>query len=179
MDMARLGYLEQGFRPWLSAPRRKAKRQSSYYCCPDVSALLAVFLVIFVSLATTPENVCSRGAVVDLFTSAHSRLTRHANREDALRIVVTRDGRLFLGNHEVVPEELPGQLRDGVQAGAENRVYLLVDSRSKYADVKPVLNEIGLAGVKNVSLLTRPVPRQNADSQKVAPDHLQPEGISR
>jgi biopolymer transport protein ExbD len=163
----------------VAARRRTAKRRSPYYCWMDVSALLAVFLVIFISLATTPENLCSRGAVVDLFTSAHSRLIPQAIREDALQVIVTRDGRLFLGTHEVVPEELPHELRDGVRTGAENRVYLLVDARIKYADVKPVLNEIGLAGVKNISFLTRPVPRQNADSQKVAPDRTQPASVSQ
>jgi biopolymer transport protein ExbD len=129
----------------------------------DVSALLAVFLVIFISLAVTPENLCSRGAVVDLFTSAHSRLTPHAIREDALRVVVTRDGRLFLGKHEVVPEELPHELRESVRAGAENRVYVMVDSRAKYGDVKPALNKISLLGVRNVSFLTQSVPATGAN----------------
>ena len=65
---------------------------------------------------------------MDLFTSAHSSLTPHAIREDALQVVMTRDGRLFLGNREVVPEELPHELRESVRAGAENRVYVMVDS---------------------------------------------------
>ena len=100
---------------------------------------------------------------MDLFTSAHSRLTPHAIREDALQVVVTRDGRLFLGTHEVVPKELPHQLREGVRAGAENRVYLMVDSRAKYGDVKPALNKISLLGVRNVSFLTQSVPATGAN----------------
>jgi biopolymer transport protein ExbD len=100
---------------------------------------------------------------VDLFTSAHSSLTPHAIREDALQVVMTRDGRLFLGNREVVPEELPHELRESVRAGAENRVYVMVDSRAKYGDVKPALNGIGLSGVRNVSFLTQPVPATGAN----------------
>jgi biopolymer transport protein ExbD len=80
-----------------------------------------------------------------------------ALRDDALRLAVTRDGNLYLGRERINPGELPDQLRDGVRSGAENRVYLLVDSRIKYAEIKPVLDEIGLAGVKNISFLTEPV----------------------
>jgi biopolymer transport protein ExbD len=163
MGMARREWLEEYIRPSVAMHRRATRRRSAYYCWMDVSALLAVFLVIFTSFAVTPENLCSREAVVDLFTSAHSRLTPHAIREDALQVVVTRDGRLFLGNHEVVPEELPHELRESVRAGAENRVWLMVDSRAKYGDVKPALNEIGLSGVRNVSFLTQPVPATGAN----------------
>jgi biopolymer transport protein ExbD len=168
MGMARREWLEQGIPPSVAMHRRTTRRRSAYYCWIDVSALLAVFLVIFISLAIAPENLCSRGAVVDLFASGHSRLTPHAIREDALQVVVTRDGRLFLGTHEVVPKELPHQLREGVRAGAENRVYLMVDSRAKYGDVKPALNEIRLSGVNYVSFLTSPVRSQQAGSQSIA-----------
>jgi biopolymer transport protein ExbD len=155
MGMARREWLEQGIPPSVAMHRRTTSRRSAYYCWIDVSALLAVFLVIFI-------------AVVDLFASGHSRLTPHAIREDALQVVVTRDGRLFLGTHEAVPKELPHQLREGVRAGAENRVYLMVDSRAKYGDVKPALNEIRLSGVNYVSFLTPPVRSQQAGSQSIA-----------
>jgi biopolymer transport protein TolR len=180
MSMARLKYLEQGCRPSESSRRRIAKRQSNSYCWMDHSALLAVSLVILITFMLNPQVVEGRhGGGVDLAKSAHSRLMPFAIRDDALRVAVTRDGRVYFSNSAISYDQLPGQLRDGVRAGAENRVYLLVDSRSKYAEVKPVLDEIGLAGVKNISFLTRPVPRQNSDSQKVAPAPNQPKGVSQ
>ncbi len=163
MGMARLRWPEKGLRPSVTARRRTSKRRSAYYCWLDVSALLAVFLVIFVSLAVTPENVCSRAPGADLAKSQHCRRKSGALREDAMQLIVTRDGKLYFGREKINPGELPDQLRADVRAGAENRVYLLVDSRIKYADVKPVLNEIGAAGVKNISFLMRSAPAEGAN----------------
>jgi biopolymer transport protein TolR len=163
MGMARLRYLEQGLRPSLSAHRRTAKRQLRYYCWMDVSALLAVFLVIFIVLAIRPvEGMGRHGVGVDLFQSMHSRLIPSAIREDALRVALTRDGKVYFASSRIFSDELPDRLRDGVHAGAEDRVYLLVDSRAKYGDVKPALNQIGLSGVRNISFLTEPVPAKGA-----------------
>jgi biopolymer transport protein TolR len=130
----------------------------------DVSALLAVSLVIFIVLAIRPvEGTGRHGVGVDLFQSIHSRLIRPAIREDALRVALTRDGKVYFGSSRIFSYELPDRLRDGVHAGAEDRVYLLVDSRSKYGELKPVLDEIGLAGIKSISFLTEPVPAKVAN----------------
>jgi biopolymer transport protein ExbD len=158
MGMARLKYLEQSIRPSVASRLRTAKRRSPYYCWLDVSALLAVLLVILISFMLTPQPAAGRhGVSLDLASSRHSMGLSGALRDDALRLAVTRDGNLYLGRERINPGELPDQLRDGVRSGAENRVYLLVDSRIKYAEIKPVLDEIGLAGVKNISFLTEPV----------------------
>jgi biopolymer transport protein ExbD len=164
MGMARLKYLEQGFRPSVASRRRITKRQSKYYCWMDHSALLAVGLVILIAFMLNPQVVEGpHGGAVDLAKSAHSRLMPFAVGEDALRVAVTRDGRVYFGSFGTAYGQLSDQLRDGVRAGAENRVYLLVDSRAKYIDVKPVLNEIGLSGVRNIGVLTDPVPAKGAN----------------
>ena len=77
-----------------------------------------------------------------------------ANREDAMQIMLTRDGRIFFGNHQVTVEELPGEIRERVRNGAEERIYLAADARAKYGDVKAVLNEISRVGFERVSFLT-------------------------
>jgi len=170
--MARLEYLEQGFRPSQASRRRIAKRQSRYYCWMDVSALLAVFLVIYIVLAISPIGGTGRhGVGVDLFMSSHSRLLPHAIREDALRIAVTRDGKLYFGDRRVSPEELPERIRNGVRGGAENRVYFMVDARGSYADVKLAIEQVSLAGVKDISFLTFPARRQPTGSARLAKDH--------
>jgi biopolymer transport protein TolR len=137
----------------------------------DVSALLAVFLVIFISLAVSPVgNRGADGAGVDLFKSAHSRLLPRAIREDALRVAVTRDGKLYFGNRQVNANELPEQTRNGVRGGAENRVYFMVDARGSYADVKLAIEQVGLAGVKSISFLTLPARLQPTPSEPMAKD---------
>jgi biopolymer transport protein ExbD len=164
MGMARLRWLEQGSRPSVAARRRTAQRRSAYYSWLDVSALFAVLLVILIAFMLNPQVGEGRhGPGVDLAESQHFRRMSGSLREDALRLVVTRDGKLYFRTEIINRGELPERLRDGVRAGAENRLYLLVDSRTKYAEVKPVLDEVGLAGVKNISFLTEPAPANGAN----------------
>jgi len=180
MAMARRKWLEQGLRPSVAARRRRVKRRRAYYCWMDVSALFAVFLVIFVSLAVSPVgNRGSDGAGVDLFKSVPSRLQPRAIREDAMRVAVTRDGKLYFGNRRVSPEELPGQVRNGVRGGAESRVYFMVDARGSYADVKLAIEQVSLAGVKNISFLTFPAPLQPTGSEPMAIGPGRSQGVSQ
>ena len=178
--MARRKWLEQGLRPSVAARRRRVKRRPAYYCGMEVSTLLAVFLVIFISLAVSPVgNRGSDGAGVDLFKSVHSRLQVRAIREDAMPVAVIRDGKLHFGNRRVSPEKLPEQIRNGVRGGAESRVYFMVDARGSYADVKLAIEQVSLAGVKNISFLTVPAPLQPTDSEPMATDPGRSQGVSR
>jgi biopolymer transport protein TolR len=151
--MARRDWLEQRYRLSVAARRRTAKRRSEYFCRIDVSAFAAVLCgLLFAFMAATP--LPHSGVSVDLTKSQHSRRLPGALREDALRVVVTRDGRFYLGNQGVAPEELPGHIRVGIGGGGEARVYILADARVQYGEVKMVLDQIRLAGVENVGFLT-------------------------
>jgi len=173
--MAGRGWLEQGLRPFVAARQRTAKRRSEYLCRIDASALAAVLCaLLFAFLATTPQPH-NRGGV-DLAKSQHCRRLRGALREDALRVMVTRDGRFYLGNQGIALEELPDRIRIGIGGGGENRVYILTDARVRYVDVKMVLDQIRTAGVENVSFLTLPVPSQRLGSEPISPELSQPKG---
>lgn len=162
--MALLRYLEQGFRPSQASRRRIAKRQSKYYCWMDVSGLLAVALVLLVIyMLISGETHLHHRTAIDWTASRHSRRLPLAIRDDALWLAIVRDGEMYFGRERINPDKLPARLREGVRAGAEDRVYLMVDSRAKYGDVKPALNAIGLSGVRNVSFLTQPVPATGAN----------------
>ncbi len=175
MGMARREWLEQRFRPSVAARRRTAKRRSEYFCRIDVSAFAAVLCgLLFAFLATTP--LPHSGVSVDLAKSRHFRRLPGALREDALRVTVTRDGRFYLGDQGIAPEELPGHVRDGIGGGGENRVYIVADARVRYGDVKMVLDQIRVAGVENVSFLTLPVPRRRPGSEPFPPELSQPKG---
>jgi biopolymer transport protein ExbD len=50
--------------------------------------------------------------------------------------------------------DLPAVLRERVKNGSGRKVYLSVDARARYGDAKTVLNQIRLAGIENVSILT-------------------------
>ena len=61
---------------------------------------------------------------------------------DAMRIDVIRDGVIFFCKHKTEPQFLPNQIRAAIAAGAEQRIFLKVDARARYGDVKVVLAEI-------------------------------------
>jgi biopolymer transport protein ExbD len=136
---------------------RMRKRRSEYYCRIDASAFAGVFCVLlflFMSPAATPET--GKWISVDLFLAAHSRPMPGARREDAMLLSVTRDGHVYFGARTTTPDELPARIRDGLRGGAENWIYLAVDSRAGYSGVKVVLDRIREAGVERVSFLVQP-----------------------
>jgi biopolymer transport protein ExbD len=75
-------------------------------------------------------------------------------KEDAIVVKVFRDGTISFRDQRIAAEDLPKEIRNRVQNGAENRIYLAVDARARYSDAKRVLDQIHLAGIENVSLLS-------------------------
>ena len=77
----------------------------------------------------------------------------HANREDAIRVAITRDDKVFFGNELVRPNELPARIRESVNRGSERRVYILADRRARYSWVAEVLDNVRTAGIEKVGFL--------------------------
>jgi len=78
-----------------------------------------------------------------------------ALKEDALKVVVARNGNIYLREHRIFLEDLPNEIREGLRSGAERKVYVAVDARAKYGEVPAVLDKIRLAGVEKVAFLTQ------------------------
>ena len=77
-----------------------------------------------------------------------------ALREDALKVVITRDGSIYFRERRIAIEDLANEIREGLRTGAERKVYIAVDARAKYGAVPAVLDKIRLAGVEKVAFLT-------------------------
>jgi biopolymer transport protein ExbD len=112
--------------------------------------ILLVLLVILMVYVPVPYHRIS----LDWATAVHSTPIPGATKEDAMRIFVMRDGRVYFGNHAVAMEELPDEIRERVRNGAERKIYLTVDARARYAQAERVLDQIRLSGIREVSLLT-------------------------
>jgi biopolymer transport protein ExbD len=100
--------------------------------------------------ATTPHHY---GYSTDLPVSRFAMQMPKAIREDAQIVSIARDGKIYFGHTPMVAEDLPDQIRERLQNGAERKVYLRADARAKYGDVKLVLTEIRQAGIENVCIL--------------------------
>jgi len=115
-------------------------------------ALLAVFIAPILSW-----HDLASGPYPDLPEARHSVEMPRANREDALVIAITRDGKVYCGPDRLWLEELPATIRERLNAGAERKAYLKVDRWAKYGLVINVLNAVRSAGVENIGFLAENV----------------------
>jgi len=92
---------------------------------------------------------------VDLTPAQNSRDMQDADKDDAIVVAVTRDGRIYLGSTKVEKDDLTGQIKDRLSSRLDKTVYVRSDSRAKYGDVVAVVDEIRSAGVDQLGLLTQ------------------------
>jgi biopolymer transport protein ExbD len=131
------------------------KRRTNFFTAIEVSGLLGILLfilVLFMLPALLPRPHLHQ---VDLAPTGHPKAMPGALKEDALRVMVTRDGTVYLNESRVKNGDLASLLRQGVKEGSERKVYLQADARANYRDVKVVLDQIRLAGIEDVSFITQ------------------------
>jgi len=113
--------------------------------------MLAILVWTELGLPYPPQAF---GSSADRAIAAHSSPQPGAQKEDAMLISITRDGRVFFRDHRIARADLANEIREGMHNGAEKKVYLVVDARAKYGDAIPVLTQIRFAGIENVNFLT-------------------------
>ncbi|HEY6946623.1 MAG TPA: biopolymer transporter ExbD [Candidatus Acidoferrum sp.] len=113
--------------------------------------IMLVLLIIF--MVVTP--LLTKDIPVDLATAANSRDMQDADKDDAIVVAVTRDGRIYLRSTKVEKDQLTGAIKDMIANRLDKTVYVRSDSRAKYGDVVAVVDEIRSAGVDQLGLLTQ------------------------
>ncbi|MBI3933706.1 MAG: biopolymer transporter ExbD [Acidobacteria bacterium] len=125
--------------------------------CDIMLVLLIIFMVI------TP--MLQKGVSVDLAKAVNPRSMQDADRDDAIIVAITRDGKVFLGGDQTRPEELVEKVQDMIANRVDKTVYLKSDARAKYETVVEVVDEIRAAGVDQLGLITEKVEvRRSAQS---------------
>jgi biopolymer transport protein ExbD len=141
-----------GWSPSALAKSKIRKRRAAYLCRVDLCAVAAVFFAMLALLmCQTPSYHDLPENAVDLFHAGNARPLLQARREDSLRVAVSRDGNIYFETGKVRLEDLPRLFTGGIEGGSERRVYLLVDQRAAYRDVKPVLQAVHDAGIRDIS----------------------------
>jgi len=125
---------------------------------PMVDVML-VLLIIF--MVITP--MLTKGAQVELVRTKNPIAMKDADKEDAIMIAVTRDGKFFLspGNVQIKIEDVTGKVRDLQTNKLDKTVYIKADARAKYAGVEDVVDNLRAAGVDQIGLITELVADQN------------------
>lgn len=138
--------------PSQAAAEREAKRRPQFYSYlnlwPFVGVLLALFIMFLMGGPPIHGDI-----TLDLPNVFHATAQPHARAEDAMKVYVTRDGRVYFRNTKVQAKSLPILIRGAVGDGAERKVYLAVDARARYGDAAAVVDEIGKAGIREICVL--------------------------
>jgi biopolymer transport protein ExbD len=131
----------------------QAKRTTSMVNDINVTPMVDVMLVLLIIfMVVTP--MLQKGTPVDLAKVHNPRNMQDADKEDAVVVAVTRDGRIFLGQNQLPASELAPKVKDMIAARPDKTVYVKSDSRAKYKDVVDVVDNIRSAGVSDLGLLT-------------------------
>lgn len=116
--------------------------------CDIMLVLLIIFMVI------TP--LLQKGVSVDLVRTRNPRNMPDADKEDAIVVAVTRDGKVFLGSDQVA-EDLVQKVQERIATRVDKTVYIKSDARAKYERVVGVVDEVRSAGVDQLGLITERV----------------------
>jgi len=115
--------------------------------------IMLVLLIIF--MVVTP--LLQKGVSVDLAKTKNPREMREADREDAITVAVTRDGKIFLNTDQLSKDRLGEKIKDLLAAKVDKTVYVRSDRRSKYGEVVDVVDIVRASGVDTLGLLTEKV----------------------
>jgi len=132
----------------------KRRREVKLICSVNVAAFLSI-QVVLLFIVMSPYFVVdgSSRIAVDLAKVNRPTLMRGARREDALLVSVMRDGKVFLRNDQIQINQLGRILQLAVERGAEKKVYVNADARSKYGQVAEVLEQVQASGLTHVAFL--------------------------
>jgi len=113
--------------------------------------VMLVLLIIF--MVVTP--MLQKGVSVELAKTKNPVDMKEADRDDAVLVAITRDGKFYLGQNKVNdPVELAAKVNDLLATRLDKTVFVKSDLRAKYGDVVSVVDNIRNAGVDKVGLLT-------------------------
>jgi len=112
--------------------------------------VMLVLLIIF--MVVTP--MLQKGQSVELARTKNPIDMKEADRDDAVLVTVTRDGKLYLAQDKITIEALGIKVNDLLASKLEKKVFVKSDLRAKYGDVVQVVDNIRNAGVDKVGLLT-------------------------
>ena len=107
-------------------------------------------MLLIVFMTNTPSH---HGLVVNRYVSRTATPMPAALREDAMKVVVTRDGSIYFGNTKIAGEDLGGQIRLRTRSGAQHKVFFVVDQRAQFGDLAIALDEVRHAGIWEIAFL--------------------------
>ena len=139
------------------AIRAEGKKVNSNINVTPMVDVMLVLLIIFMVITPMLNNKVN----VDLPKVTAAEIMENANKEDAIVVAVTRDGKTFLGGDQVSLNDLGQRVADlmgkKTDTGADKTVYMRADNRANYGKVMDAIDAVRTAGVSELGLLTEKV----------------------
>jgi biopolymer transport protein TolR len=137
----------------LQSWRRQAKLFSDFNTLPFACVMSIVMFVLLFVFLTNGGPTC-RGITTDLPKVDHPVPMPGADREDAMIVNVTRDGKVYFAADQIMPANLAQKIADRMNDhSVERKVYIRVDMRTRWGMVRQVLDGVHFAGVMRVGFL--------------------------
>jgi biopolymer transport protein TolR len=140
------------------AKRDEGKKVNSEINVTPMVDVMLVLLIIF--MVVTP--MLQKGISVDMAKVNNPTPMEDADKEDALLVSITRDGKVYLGSDSIDVDTLTSKVRDRLTNRPDKRVYVKSDMRARFGSVVQVVDAVRAAGVDDLGLLT--------DQLKTAPN---------
>jgi biopolymer transport protein TolR len=95
-----------------------------------------------------------KGISVDMAKVNNPEQMPDADKEDALLVSVTRDGKVYFGSEQTTIDNLTNKVKDRLANKMDKRVYVKADMRARFGSVVQVVDSVRSAGVDDLGLLT-------------------------
>ncbi len=146
-------------------PKQKASPPMADINVTPMVDVMLVMLIIF--MVITP--MLTKGISVDMVKTKNPIAMQAADKDDAILIAVTREGRTFLGTTPMNPEDLPNKVKDLLANRLDRTVYVRADARSRYQVVVDVVDNLRAAGVDQLGLLTEQIGGEKKGAETATP----------
>ena len=132
---------------------------------PMVDVML-VMLIIF--MVITP--MLTKGMSVDLVKTKNPIALKEADKDDAILISVTKDGKVYLGSDQFPDLNKLGVIvKDRLTTQLNKTVYMKNDSRARFERVVEVIDNLRGFGVDQLGLITELVNKESGGAATPPP----------
>ena len=126
--------------------RRRHVPMAEINVTPFVDVMLVLLIVFMVA-----APLLTVGVPLELPESRANPLTTD---KEPITVSVDKEGRIFLQETEVTPEELVITLRAIAQSGLNERIFVRGDKDADYGSIMRVMGRLNAAGYRRIGLVT-------------------------
>jgi biopolymer transport protein TolR len=135
--------------------RKSNKSPKLFSDCNTLQFACIATIVMFALLTSmTVPTPYHHGISPDLPKVHYAVSMPWANRDNAMRVTITRDGHIFFGSDQISSNSLPNKIRDRLKdRDVEKKVYIVADFRARWGTIKDGLDSVRAAGILRVAFL--------------------------